>query len=108
MDAFVSLDSWHEWESVIEYAHIIYSRRPGSELKIDNRQLRNLYGERFCEDRRELQQSAAGSIFEVPAPQLDISSTKVREMIKKNQSLAEVLPEEVQTFIRKEGIYNRH
>ena len=108
MDAFVSLDTWHQWDSIFQYAHIVYSRRPGSELKISNDKLRKLYNDRFCENPRDLYQSTAGSIFEVPAPQLDISSTQVREWLKKKQIPAEVLPEKVLTFIRKEGIYNRH
>ncbi len=108
MDAFVSLDSWYQWQSIFEYAHIVYSKRPGSTLKIQNAELKQLYKQRFCEDAQVMQQSLAGNIFEVPAPQLDISSTQLREMIKKQENTAEVLPEKVQKFISKEEIYNRH
>ena len=108
MDAFVSLHTWHEWRSLIDYAHILFTRRPGSHLQIRDKDLLSMYESRLCENVDELHSSTAGKVYQVPAPELDISSTQVRQMIAAKQDLDAVLPNEVISFIRREGIYHRH
>ena len=108
MDAFTSLNSWREWQSIMDYAHILFTSRPGAELRIQDKDLSKVYEARRSEDVQDIHRSRAGVIYQVPAPELDISSTEVRSMIAEGQELDAVLANEVISFIRTEGIYHKH
>ena len=82
-DSFQNLSNWKNYE-VLMREHLIYVyERPGFVMDDKN------------EER----------IFKVKAPLLDISSTRIREMIRKGQSIKFLVPDVVKEEIEKNHYY---
>lgn len=80
-DMIDSLHTWHNIEQLSKLVHFIGIKRPGtlSKTKYD--------------------------ITMVEAPQIDISSSLIRKRLKAGETLKFLLPDEVEAYIRKEGLY---
>ncbi|MBA4503439.1 nicotinate-nucleotide adenylyltransferase [Marinobacterium marinum] len=108
MDAYRTLPSWHEWESFLEYAHILVLARPGYEGSGTD--------ERLLRFTREHQTSAVGELLGQPAGKvhiqeltpLGISATQIRRLIAQGQSPRYLLPEPVWHYIRQHKLYGYH
>ena len=106
MDAFRKLNSWREWQRLIEYAHIIVVDRPGSDPRaIDAPAVAELYGRYLTNDYTRLHDAPAGLIFKSPTPMLDISSTRIRELIAAGRDIHYLLPERLITYLTRQEIY---
>jgi len=103
-DAAARLDRWHEWERLIELAHLIIARRPGSQLP-SNGPVAALI-ER-CADTRvsALGEQPAGVIHICDIPGLDISATAVRERLAHGRSIEFLVPEGARQILMKEKLY---
>jgi nicotinate-nucleotide adenylyltransferase len=108
MDAFQKLNSWYEWMSLSEYAHILIAARPGIEAEIENAELKSFYEQHRTGEIADLHTNKAGKIYNVEISELDISSTKIRELIITKQDTHFLLPENVFSYIEKEDLYRRH
>ena len=105
-DAFALLEAWHEWRSLLEVAHIAVLSRPGSPVDENlTTELANLVSERLVERPLCLRSKPGGQICILRLTQLDISSTKIREMLGKGESVAYLMPNEVLTYITGHGLY---
>ena len=104
MDSFLSLPTWRNWRELVQYAHILVVSRPGWEPDL----ISELGA--FCENYRaasshELQCAPSGRVwFETLTP-LGISSSMIRELARKNESIAYLLPEPVQKYIEQHQLY---
>ena len=108
MDAFQKLNSWYEWKSLSEYAHILVAGRPGVEAEIENADVRRFYEQHRTEAVSDLHTNKAGQIYNVEISELNVSSTKIRELIMTKQDAHFLLPENVLSYIEKEDLYHRH
>ncbi len=89
-DAIAEISTWHKSENLPKLATFIAVSRPGYKLdvsKIDPRFRRCTY------------------LIEVPA--LAISSTEIRERIRKGQTIKYLVPEIVEKYIYKNKLYQR-
>ncbi len=89
-DAIAEISTWHKSENLPKLAKFIAVSRPGYKLdvsKIDPRFRRCTY------------------LIEVPA--LAISSTEIRERIRKGQTIKYLVPEIVEKYIYKNKLYQR-
>ncbi|WP_420827959.1 nicotinate-nucleotide adenylyltransferase [Marinomonas algarum] len=104
MDSFLSLPTWSQWQELTKYAHIFVVSRPGWEPDL----ISELSA--FCEKYRanssyELQCAPSGRLwFETLTP-LGISSSMIRSLASKNESIAYLLPEPVQEYIEQHQLY---
>ena len=104
MDSFLSLPTWHDWQALIQYAHLLVVSRPGWEPDL----ISELSA--FCENYRagsphELQCAPSGRVwFETLTP-LGISSSMIRALARKNEGIAYLLPEPVQHYIEQHQLY---
>jgi len=104
MDAFVALDTWHEWHRLTEYAHLIVVERPGAACP-DTGPLAAMLRERLATDPVELHGAPAGRILLCDTTQLDISATAIRAMVAADRSPRYLIPDVVFDYIRKEQLY---
>lgn len=105
-DAFALLETWHEWRSLLEVAHIAVLARPGSHVDENlSTELANLVSRRLVERPLCLHSKPGGQICILRLTQLDISSTRIREMLGKGESVAYLMPSEVLTYITEHGLY---
>jgi len=104
MDAFVALDTWHEWRRLTEYAHLIVVERPGTACP-DTGPLAAMLRERLTTDPAELHGAPAGRILLCSTTHLDISATAIRAMVAADRSPRYLIPDVVFDYIRKERLY---
>lgn len=107
MDAFAGLPLWHEWQQLFELAHLVVNHRPGITLDALTKKDRLVaqISQRQVSEPSLLKQSPAGRIYFHPLNQLDISSTRIRELLAAGQDPHFLLPEKVLEFIRSNDLY---
>ncbi|MCF6237150.1 MAG: nicotinate-nucleotide adenylyltransferase [Gammaproteobacteria bacterium] len=103
-DAFIGLPQWHRWQELVELCHIIVMPRPGWKL-IEKSPLNEWVDSRQADSPAALSHLLAGLIFFHEVTQLDISATKIRDLIKKGKSPRFLLPDSVLAVINEQGIY---
>ena len=110
-DAFLQLDTWHEWEQLFGLAHIVVGYRPGFTLKervhTTLPELRRQYQQRLCEVAK-LSQYPAGGIVELAIPKLEISATLIRNRVAEKRSIRYLLPNAVADYIHQHHLYVPH
>jgi nicotinate-nucleotide adenylyltransferase len=102
-DAFKHLTSWHQWQQLFDYAHIVVMTRPGFETQ----ELNDFFKARLAE-AKELAQASAGKLCFQQVTQLDISATAIRAMIADKQNPVFLLPDAVIEYIKQHKLYETH
>ena len=85
-DAFAKINEWKEIEQVAKSVEFLVVNRPGQKLEIP-----------------KIPESITYSQIEIKA--LDLSSTKVRNLIKASEPFESLLPSGVVAYIKSHGIY---
>jgi nicotinate-nucleotide adenylyltransferase len=106
MDAFVELNTWKNWQQLLDYTNLAVVPRPGYPLTmIDNvvRQMGRYFFDSgnycWCASDR------GGRIYPVAMEPVAISSTDIRQKIGAGVSPAGLLPTAVADYIRKQHLY---
>ncbi len=103
-DAFAGFLSWHRPGDILGLAHVVVMRRPGPPSVLDSG-LGAFYARYGCHDARDLAEAPAGRILFQEVTQIDISATRVRELIAQGRSPRYLLPESVLAIIESEKLY---
>jgi nicotinate-nucleotide adenylyltransferase len=104
-DAFNDFLSWHRPQEVLELAHLVVLQRPAAAQPRDPA-LRRLLASRLVSDSGQLHQRPAGLIFRQVVTQLDISATRIRNLLARNESPRFLLPDSVLDIIEEQGLYH--
>lgn len=91
-DAIQEIPTWDRIEELLGVCQFIAATRPGCVPSVDN--IKEYFGE-LGKDR----------IHRLNTPELEISSTDIRARIKKSYSIKYIVPESVENYIIKEGLY---
>ncbi len=102
-DAFNQLTTWHKWQELFNYAHIIVLTRPNYVLQT----LNSFFIAHLSKNKTELAQNSAGKLYFQPIRQLDISATEIRNMLTEHKNPGFLLPDKVLTYIRQHQLYLR-
>ncbi len=108
MDAFLGLSSWYRWQEIPRLTHLVVSHRPGwlpEHLDDHGGPLAELADSCLVTDPCELTCKPAGLIFMQPVTQLDISSTRIRALIRKGRNPRYLLPDEIWIYIQEQQLY---
>ncbi|WP_213975099.1 nicotinate-nucleotide adenylyltransferase [Tepidanaerobacter acetatoxydans] len=92
-DAVFDILTWKDVDKVLSYCTFIAATRPGYPMEQLNQklmQIRQIYGHQ---------------VVPMKVTSLDISSTEIRRRVKEGLSIKYLLPESVETYIRKSGLY---
>ncbi len=99
MDAFIGLSAWHRWRDIFDLCHIVVTQRPGFlPVDIEKRMAAEDYkfiSEKITQDVAMLTSEETGVILLQSVPQLDISSTQIREELLKGGDVSQWLPEKI-------------
>jgi nicotinate-nucleotide adenylyltransferase len=106
-DAFSKLDSWHRWDELLNYCHIVLVQRPDSQTqqKISD-QLTAFLTNHYTENSNDLTEKSAGYIHMQHITAQDISATKIREMLATGKSTQYLVPDKVLAFIKQQHLYS--
>jgi nicotinate (nicotinamide) nucleotide adenylyltransferase len=91
-DAVVDLPTWNNIDQLLELCEFVATTRPGCTSTLDD--VINRFGAKGQE-----------RIHRLATPELEISSTDIRERVKKGLSIKYIVPESVESYIWKEGLY---
>jgi len=109
VDAFIHLDSWHEWQRLFALAHIIIAHRPGwthdNMINQVSEPLREAIKPRIVTDKNDLQRSNNGLILPLRVTDIDISSSEIRRRIAQGEPVSDMLPPGVLEIIERENLY---
>ncbi len=103
MDSFATLDSWHNWDQLLQLAHIVVVARPGWVLPESGAvaDLLNLHRR----DSDAVAQQAAGTIVLLEQRLIPVSATDIRARIQAGNSPQFLLPDAVWNYIRSNALY---
>lgn len=104
MDSFLSLPTWGRWQELLDVAHVLVISRPGWEPDLIST-LAAFYEKHRAESPAELQCAPSGKIWMESFTPLAISSSQVRNLCRKNASIAYLVPETIQRFIEAHSLY---
>lgn len=106
-DAFLQLDSWHQWERLLQLAHIVVMQRPGWVLDIDQAGagVQALWQAAHTTEPAALAAQPAGRIILQTVTALDISATRIRALVAAGDSPRYLIPDPVWNLIRLHGLY---
>ncbi len=91
-DTIQELASWKDIDHLLEICHFIAANRPGSAYTLED--IIKPFGEKGFK-----------RIHSLPTPELEISSTDVREKVRQGRSIKYFVPESVEIYICKENLY---
>jgi nicotinate-nucleotide adenylyltransferase len=109
VDAFLEIESWREYEKVLEQCHFIVISRPGYHLKDAEHVLGGEY-KRWTHQvsaQQEMKEEMFKryKIFLLPISALSLSSQEVRKRIKNRKSITGCVAEFVEGYIIKNKLY---
>ena len=108
-DAFLQLDTWHEWRRLFDLAHVVVMQRNGRPLGnaiLDaDASLHEEYRTRLAPAPQALHETSAGRIAVLDMPTLEISATGIRNRCIQNRSLRYLVPDAVADYIQSHHLY---
>ena len=103
-DAVLGITSWHRWQELLDWAHIVVIARPGWDLP-ESGTVADWLGSHRLAGRQAMQQQPAGGIVIEELRPLAISSTEIRDLLRRGQSARYLLPEPVLDYIQTHTLY---
>jgi nicotinate-nucleotide adenylyltransferase len=91
VDAFAGLPSWHRWRELFDVAHIAVLRRPGMVAVLSD-ELQLMIADRRVDDADALRHTSAGKLVELAVTPLEISATRIRELLAAERDPRYLLP----------------
>ena len=104
MDAFFGITSWFKWQSLFELCHLVVTTRPGFdqneiEGQMDSKDYQFL-AKRMTTEANTLTAQESGKILLQSVPQLDISSTQIRDNLLDDEQISQWMPEQAYRKLR--------
>ncbi|MEE9551742.1 MAG: nicotinate-nucleotide adenylyltransferase [Gammaproteobacteria bacterium] len=107
MDAFNTISSWHRWEELLDQVHIVIADRPADDIAKDPN-ITVFLNRHHVDDISKLHKAPAGNIFKIDIPMLDISASKIKNIISSDKDASYLLPGNVLDFIKTNNLYQQN
>ena len=107
MDAFLGLATWHRWDEILDYAHIIVAHRPGWKAP-DIGVLGELIMEHGTHRVDDLHANRSGLVHIHAVTQLEIASTEIRELVAAGRDPRFLMPDAVRDAIQAMELYKEN
>jgi nicotinate-nucleotide adenylyltransferase len=109
IDAFLEVDTWKDYEQLLEQCFFVVISRPGYILDEAKKTLEGKNREKMCmlskSESVKDEMLLSFRIFLLPIDALDIASTEIRGIIKRGDSIKDMVSEGVETYIRENRLY---
>lgn len=106
MDAFLGLPTWHRWDEILDYAHIVVAHRPGWKAP-DIGVLGELIMEHGTHRVDHLHAATSGYVHIHAVTQLEIASTEIRDLVAAGRDPRFLMPDPVIDVLQKYGCYQQ-
>lgn len=109
IDSFLEVDTWKDYEQLLEQCFFVVISRPGFRLSEAKKILDGKYREKMYKfSKSEVikdEKLFSFRIFLLPIDALDVASTEIRGRIKREDSIKGMVSEDVEAYIRKKRLY---
>lgn len=102
-DALITLDSWHEWQQLLNLTNFIVVARPGYDLEQMSAELKQVVTPRLTTQLNK--HSIAGKIIVYKTRPSSISSTAIRARCKNAEAIDTLVPAEIANYIITHNLY---
>ena len=106
MDAFLGLPKWHQWQDLLQLAHLLVAHRPGWRVPATGA-LGELVAKCSTDRSGDLHELRFGCIYIHAVTQLEISSTELRQLISTGQDPRFLMPDPVRELILETNCYSK-
>jgi len=103
-DAFYYLSTWKQYKELIELITFIVVRRPEYETSIILNKYKNVVHFKEVEKKKKYGAEPRRVYIYTP-PAFDVSSSMIRDKIKRGECIKYLVPEKVERFIFEKGLY---
>ena len=108
IDAFSQIDTWHLYQELFYHTNFIVMTRPSGKKQSILEMLPNDVRKDIRKSNDALCAHRSGrKIYLRDITQIDISSTKIKELLKRDRSIRYLVPASVEKIITERGLYNR-
>lgn len=104
-DSLLSLPTWNNWQTLLDYCHLLICRRPGYAETPDDEKLNAWISQHQTKNSLDLHQNPHGFIYFANTPLEDISATEIRNKISTGQDCNSLLPLKVWHYIKSQHLY---
>lgn len=90
-DSLVNFPTWHQPEEIVKLCTLAVLQRPGYDVDMD-----------------KLETEVKGvkaSVIMIPAPEIPISASEIRQRVRRGESIRELVPPAVADYIRQHRLY---
>ena len=105
MDAFLGLDTWHDWQDLFTLCHFVIALRPEQTLDSMRVSLLQACESRWLDKPSALQAKPAGCLYVLPLALRYESSTAIREGLALSAEAEDFLPKSVADYIKIHQLY---
>ncbi len=107
MDSFRDLESWKDYRRIFELCNLVVAARPGVVVDDPKNLLPIAIMKEFCYNcaSKTLRHISGTAVFFVEETFLDISSTRIRQLVGKGHSTRYLIPSAICTYIERHGLY---
>lgn len=106
IDAFSEIHTWHAYRELFCHTHFIVMTRPArKQSSLLNILPHGIQDEVRVLDESTLEHTSGKRIYLREITQLDISSTKIKELLKNGRSVRYLVPGSVERYIYQRGLY---
>ena len=100
-DAFLGLERWYRWTALFDFAHVVVMTRPGYRVGLLSPSLQD----RLFMHPEQLGRRDSGGLWFQSVTELDISSSAIRDLLKRAGDIRYLVPDPVLDFIKQHGLY---
>lgn len=106
-DSFMDIGTWREYQAIFACCNIIVVQRPRSVVAAPERALPAAIAGQFSSgsDGRHLIHCSGNSVYYKEGVPLDISSSTIRELVRRCRSIRYLVPEAVGQYIQEKRLY---
>ncbi|MEO5364151.1 MAG: nicotinate-nucleotide adenylyltransferase, partial [Magnetococcus sp. DMHC-8] len=109
-DLLAEMHRWKAWPELIRFAHLCLMVRPGHAVPAGEAEVM-AHLDRFrvaTPDRLDRAQLGHGGFYLLPVTALEISSTRIRQQLRRGESIRYLTPEAVVAYIQQHDLYGHH
>ncbi|MCU4675436.1 nicotinate-nucleotide adenylyltransferase [Catenovulum sp. 2E275] len=106
MDSLQTLDTWREWQSLTDHAHLVVAARGGYQAEF-NADIKAFLQQHQTLNYQDLSQQKSGLVYLTQTSELMISASQIRARYQNKQNCLCLLPSAVNEYIMHNHLYQR-
>lgn len=111
VDAFLEIETWKNYNQVLEECFFLVISRPGYNLCMAKDVLNGRLKNRmiFIPEKEKLEEErlSKASIFLLPVEALPVSSTEIRKKVRNGEAISGMVQPGVEAYIKRHNLYKR-